>query len=183
MMNERSYPSTGAILLGVALLLSVPLLAMQLTEEVNWSPFDFVFAAGVLLTPALLYQLTARRTTSLAYRGGAGVALLTAVLIVWLTCAVGIIGNEANPANAMYFGVLLVALLGSLLARFRPAGMSMAMYAAAAAVAVVGAIALVGGMAAPEGGPIEVVGATGMFVVLFAGSAVLFQQAAGEVAR
>ena len=35
-----------AILLTVALLLLVPFIAMQFTDEVNWSLFDFV-AAGI----------------------------------------------------------------------------------------------------------------------------------------
>lgn len=183
MTNDRIFPSTGAILLGVALILSIPLLAMQLTSEVNWTLFDFVFAGVILMGPAFLYQLAARSSARPAYRAGVGVALVSAVLIVWLTGAVGIIGNEANPANLMYFGVLAVGLVGALIARFRPAGMSLAMYAAAAAVAVVGAIALIGGMAAPEGRPIEVVGATAMFVVLFSGAALLFKEAARGGAR
>lgn len=183
MTNDRTFPSTRAILLGVALILSVPLLAMQLTGEVNWSPFDFVFAGAVLLGPALLYQLAARRASGPAYRAGVGVALLSTVLIVWITGAVGIIGSETNPANTMYFGVLAVALVGSLMARFRPRGMAIAMYASATAIILVGGIALIGGMAAPEGRPIEVVGATLIFAALFSGSAFLFQNAGREGAR
>ncbi|MHB8077880.1 MAG: hypothetical protein ACYDIE_01320 [Candidatus Krumholzibacteriia bacterium] len=50
--------------------------------------------------------------------------------------------------------------------------------ATALAQAVVGAIALVGGLGRPWSGPREIVGLTAMFVALFAGSAWLFGRAA-----
>lgn len=45
-MNKR----LAIILLAVPFLLCVPLVAMQFTREVNWTPLDFV-AAGVILHP------------------------------------------------------------------------------------------------------------------------------------
>jgi hypothetical protein len=68
------------------------------------------------------------------------------LLLVWLSLGVGIIGQDGDPANAMYFGVLAVGIVGALIARFRPGGMSRALLATALAQATVGAIALVGGL-------------------------------------
>jgi hypothetical protein len=51
------------------------------------------------------------------------------------------IGSENNPYNLLFGGVIAVALVGAIAARFRPAGMAVAMVAAAIAhglVSVVG---------------------------------------------
>jgi len=45
MRNKRLI----GIVLTVALLLLIPLIAMQFTNEVNWSPFDFIVMAILLL--------------------------------------------------------------------------------------------------------------------------------------
>ena len=113
-----------------------------------------------------------------AYRLAAGVALAAAFLLVWLSLGVGIIGADGDPANAMYFGVLAVGLLGALLARFRPWGMARALLAMALAQAAVLAIALVAGLGRPWSGPLELLVLNGFFVALYVGSAWLFLRAA-----
>jgi hypothetical protein len=40
-----------------------------------------------------------------------GLAVGTALFLVWSNLAVGLIGSENNPANMMYLGVLAVFLL------------------------------------------------------------------------
>ena len=77
------------------------------------------------------------------YKFAIGLALITAFLLVWINGAVGIIGNENNPANLMYIGVLAVGLIGTLIARFRPYGMARALFATAIVQVLVPAIALV----------------------------------------
>ena len=57
------------------------------------------------------------------------VAALGAFFLVWVNGAVGIIGNEENQANLLFFGVLAVAVVGSLIARFRAKGMALTFYA------------------------------------------------------
>ena len=76
-------------------------------------------------------ELAARKTGNTAYRSGVGLALLAAFLLVWVNGAVGIIGSEDNDANVVYYGVLAVGLIGALIARFEPQGMSRAMIATA----------------------------------------------------
>ncbi|MCK5074688.1 MAG: hypothetical protein KAQ98_14755, partial [Bacteriovoracaceae bacterium] len=53
---------------------------------------------------------------------------------------------EDNPANLMYGGVIIVGIIGSLIARFRPHGMARALFATALAQMLVGVIALIAGL-------------------------------------
>jgi hypothetical protein len=76
------------------------------------------------------------------YRIAVGVALAAALILVWLSLGVGIIGRDGDPANAMYFGVLAVGIIGAVIARFRPRGMAHALFATALAQTAVAAIAL-----------------------------------------
>jgi hypothetical protein len=117
-------------------------------------------------------------TGNTEYRFAVGVALATALLLVWLSLGVGIIGKDGDPANVMYFAVLAVGIIGALIARFQPRGMARALFATAIAQALVGGIALIAGLGHPWSGPLEILGLTGMFVALFVGSAWLFRRAA-----
>jgi hypothetical protein len=112
------------------------------------------------------------------YRFAVGVALAAALILVWLSLGVGIIGKDGDPANVMYFGVLAVGIIGSLIARFRPRGMSRALFATALAQTSVAAIALIAGLGYPWSGPLELTVLNGFFVALFVGSAWLFRRAA-----
>ena len=98
--------------------------------------------------------------------------------------AVGIIGNEANPANLMYFGVLAVGVIGALVARIQPNGMARALFAMALAQALVPVIALI--IWPPQviswgaAGVFGVFVLNAFFVMLFVVSALLFRRAVRE---
>lgn len=124
------------------LLLLAPLIAMRFTDEVNWNASDFVFAGVLLGSVGFAFELIVRKSTNLAYRAGGGLAILAAFLTIWANAAVGMIGSEGNPLNLMFGGVLLLALVGAILARFRPAGMARAMAVAAVAPIVASAVGL-----------------------------------------
>lgn len=167
-----------------AFVLLLPLVAMQLSDEVNWTPFDFVIAGILLFSTGLAYELVARRSSRAAYRIAVGVALATALLLVWANLAVGLIGSENEPANLMYFGVLAVGLIGAFMARFRPPGMVRALLATAAAQALVAVIALIAGMDAYPGSSVaEILLVNGLFAGLFVLSALLFRRAGVTNAR
>ena len=153
-----------------ALLLLLPLVAMRFTDEVRWDGADFIFAGIVFGTIGGLYELAVRMTRHWAQRAGVAASLAAALLIVWATGAVGMIGNEDNPYNLLFFGVILVALAGSALARFRPAGMARAMIAAAIAQA---AVAL-GGMSTDLRGAVVSTAFAGLWLL----AAALFWKAA-----
>jgi hypothetical protein len=119
---------------GIAVgLLLLPFIAMQLTSEVDWTTSDFVFAAVLIGGVGLLFELTVRMSDSPAYRAGVALALAASFLTIWATGAVGMIGDEGNPLNLMFLGVILIALLGSAVGSFRAGAMGWVMIAAAAA--------------------------------------------------
>ena len=120
-------------------------------------------------------------STKETYRFAVGVALAAAVILVWLSLGVGIIGRDGDPANRMYFGVLVVGMIGALIARLRPQGMARALLVTALAQMSVGAVALFGGLGRPWSGPLELTLLNGFFVALFAASAWLFRRAALRV--
>jgi hypothetical protein len=160
-----------------ALVLLVPLVAMQFTDEVNWSPADFVFAAVMVGGVGLCYELTVRKRGDGAYRAGVGIALVAVFLLIWINAAVGIIGNENNDANEMYLGVIAIGIVVALITRFRPLGMARAMFAMALAQTVVAAIAIILKLDDEGHGPLELAMLNGLFVVLFVTSAALFLRA------
>jgi hypothetical protein len=162
------------------MLLVLPLLAMQFTDEVQWTFSDFVFAAILILGVGIPFELTVRKTGNTAFRVAAGIALSAAFLIIWLSGAVGIIGSENNDANMMYAGVLTIAVVGVIVARFRPHGMARAMFATAFAQGSVGVIALAGNLGAGDPSwPWDVVFLTIFFTSMWLFSGSLFRRAAG----
>lgn len=166
---------------GAILLLLLPLAAMQFTNEVNWTASDFIFAAMLFALVGGGFELLARRSRTLSYRAAAALGLLAIFLLVWINGAVGIIGDEDNPANLMFAGVIATAIVGAAIARLRPMGMAAAMLAAAAAQVIVCVVALVGSSGA--GGPIwplDLIGATGFLTALWLTAAALFRHAAKD---
>ncbi len=107
--------------------------AAKLMINIPWTTFDFVAWGVMLLVAAGVCEIGLRLSGDLAYRAGMVVAVGTSFLIVWSNLAVGIIGNEDNPLNQIFFGVIAIGIVGSFLARFRPRGMALAMAATAAA--------------------------------------------------
>jgi hypothetical protein len=156
---------------GAACLLLLPLVAMQFDSGVDWSASDFVVMGVLLAGVCGVYELATRLSDNTAYRAGAGVAVLTAFLTIWVNLAVGMLGSEHDPANLLFGGVLAVAVIGSLIARFRARGMARAMQAAALAQAGMAVYALLGGYR-------DVVLHVGVFAIPWLVSAWLFKHAA-----
>jgi len=169
------------IALGTALILLVPLLGNHFVNGWNWDLFDFAFAGTLLFGTSLAYELLARKSGKITYRAAVGVALAAAFILVWVNGAVGIIGNEGNPANLMYFGVLAVGFIGSLMARFKPRAMARTLFATALTQMLVPVIAL---LVWPPSTTSWAPGVFGVFVLnaffatLFVVSALLFRRAA-----
>jgi hypothetical protein len=81
------------ILSVVGILLLIPLIAMQFTNEVNWSAFDFLIMGILLLGTGLVCELILRRVTSTPNRIILCLAVLAALVLVWMELAVGIFGT------------------------------------------------------------------------------------------
>jgi hypothetical protein len=97
------------IAIGTGLMLLIPLV-LTLLASWHWRPGAFVLAFLLLVGGAgLTYELVAKKRSNKAYRFAVGVALAAVFLLVWMNAAVGgILGDD--PANMMYFGVLLVGI-------------------------------------------------------------------------
>ena len=163
------------------LLLLMPLVAMQFSDQMNWDETDFIVFGAMLLGACGAYELAARMTGNTAYRAAVGVAVVAAFILIWMNLSVGIIGSEDNPANLMYGGVLAVAVLGGLMVRFQPHGMARVLAATALAQAFVGVIALMAGLGSTGANwPRVIVVLTGFFSALWLISASLFRKAARE---
>jgi hypothetical protein len=164
-----------------ALILLLPLLAMQFTTEVAWDFADFMIFGALLAGAGGAYELAMRVSGHRAYRVAIAVALAAAFILIWVNLAVGIIGDEGNPANLMYVGVLAVGIIGASITRGQPRGMARTLSAMAFAQALVPAIALLFLKIAPNSEPaglIILVSNVG-FIILFVGSALLFRRASG----
>lgn len=82
-----------ALALTVAILLSIPLIAMQFTSEVDWGLFDFTVMGTLLLSAGLLAELVIRKVKTTDYRIALIFVLLVAFLLVWAELAAGIFGS------------------------------------------------------------------------------------------
>ncbi|RIA09539.1 hypothetical protein OE09_1377 [Flavobacteriaceae bacterium MAR_2010_72] len=81
------------ILLAVPALLLIPFIAMQFSDEVAWSGFDFVVMGILLLVTGLLCELVLRKVTKTNHRILICLGILLLFLLVWAEMAVGIFGS------------------------------------------------------------------------------------------
>ena len=178
--GNTAYKAAIRLAISTGIILLLPLIAMQYTDEVVWDLADFVVAGVLLFGTGLAYELMARKGGTVAYRAAGGVALATVFLLVWVNGAVGIIGSENNDANLMYFGVLAVGIIGAIIARLQPLGMARALFVTALAQALVPVIALTIWQPTSWGaaGVFGVFVLNAFFVMLLVGSALLFKRAA-----
>jgi hypothetical protein len=163
-----------------AVVVVILLLASHFIDGWNWPPGGFVLVGSLVFGLGLTYQLVTRNRDAIAYRAAVGLAFAAAFLLTW--------GNfvqmaDVTPAAAMYFAVPLVGVIGAAVARLRPKGMARALFATALTQALVLAVALilfitrnpqVGSWTPPE---LRGLGGNAFFVLIFAGSALLFRKA------
>ena len=89
MQNKRLI----GIVLTVVLLLLIPLIAMQFSDEVNWTMFDFIVAGFLLLITGLMFELVIRRVNKKEHRIIIFLAILAVLFLFWAELAVGILGT------------------------------------------------------------------------------------------
>lgn len=169
------------IAIGTGLILLLPLY-LTLTgsgvdgEGFHWTIGDFVFAFVLIFGVASLFELARLKAGgNTAYKFAVGLALAGVFLLVWINGAVGIIGD--SDINLLYGAVVVTLFLGSIIARLRPKGMSLTLYAAAFVQFMIPVIAFL--INQPDFSP----GVAGVFILnsfwvaLFAGSGLLFREA------
>ena len=77
----------------IPLLLLIPLVAMQFTAEVNWSPLDFLVMAVLLVSSFALLEGVFRVVKKRKQRIVLALVVLAAFLLLWAELAVGIFGT------------------------------------------------------------------------------------------
>lgn len=123
---------------GLGCLLLLPAVAMQFTDEVNWDETDFIVTGLVFSIVGGLVELAVRLSSNWFYRIGAFFGIFSGFVVVWSNLAIGMIGNENNPINLLFIPVLLIALGGAILGRFRNTALGWAMLLAGLAQAAIG---------------------------------------------
>ncbi len=89
MKNKRLF-IIGSI---VVLILLIPLIAMQFSDEVNWDLIDFVVAGLLLFGTGLIFDLMLRKVNKPSIRIVLGITLLLLFFLIWAELAVGIFGT------------------------------------------------------------------------------------------
>ena len=81
------------ILYIVGTILLIPLIAMQLTNEVNWSLFDFIIMGAMLTITGLLGEIIFKKVKKYKHRVASYVVVAIIFLLIWAELAVGIFGT------------------------------------------------------------------------------------------
>lgn len=89
MKNQRLI----IILAAISVVLLIPFIAMQFTNEVDWSLYDFIIMGVLLYGTGLLCELVMRKVKSVQNRILICAALVFAFLLIWAELAVGIFGS------------------------------------------------------------------------------------------
>ena len=78
----------------VGFLLLIPLIAMQLTDEVNWSFFDFIIMGALLTITGLMIGIVLKKVKYYKYREVFIVIIVMMFLLIWAELAVGLFGTQ-----------------------------------------------------------------------------------------
>ncbi|RAJ13427.1 hypothetical protein [Olleya aquimaris] len=81
------------LIITVIAVLSIPLIAMQFTNDVNWSVFDFVIAGILLFSLGLITTYLVKTIKNPKIKIGIIVVLIILFLLIWAELAVGIFNS------------------------------------------------------------------------------------------
>jgi hypothetical protein len=107
--SKTAYRSAIRVALVTAFILLLPLVAMQITDGVDWGLADFVFAGALLGGTGLLLERAARKPGNIAYRAAATAIGLAAIVL----------GEADDAPGLVLFGCLLI--VGTIALSFRTA--------------------------------------------------------------
>ena len=81
------------ILLAVPVLLMIPFIGMQFTNEIDWSPFDFLVMGILLLSAGIVLEIVLRKISGKQNRIALIAIIVIVFLLIWAELAVGIFGT------------------------------------------------------------------------------------------
>lgn len=94
MQNKRLF----IIVFIPVLILLIPLIVMQFTNEVNWNLMDFVIAGILLIGTGLIFDFAYRKIKNKKYLIAFCVGLLLLLFLIWAELAVGIFGSPLSES-------------------------------------------------------------------------------------
>lgn len=80
-------------LIAPLLILIIPLLAMQFTEEVQWEMNDFIIAGILLFFVSIIVKVVAEKVKTRKPKMITIVLIIIAFLLIWAELAVGVFGS------------------------------------------------------------------------------------------
>ncbi len=160
-----------------ALLLLIPLAASFITAEMQWTFSDYVLVWVMLFVAGTTYTLVSRLSSDYTYKAAVALASVTGLFMVWSNLAVGIIGNEDNAINVVYFVIIMVGFIGAFWVRFQSKGLSRVLIGMCILLATIAMYALLSGMQhIPESSTMQIIGVHMFFITPLAIAAILFHQ-------
>jgi hypothetical protein len=96
--SKTLYRSAARVALGVALILSLPLVAMLFTDEVVWSLADFAVAGVLLAAIGVALELAVKKAGNLP----------TAIGIAAVGVAAAIVGKADDAPGLVLLGIVLI---------------------------------------------------------------------------
>lgn len=92
-LNNPAKQRITIILSVIAIILSIPFIAMQFTNEVKWTINDFIAAGSLLLITGLAIEIVIRNVKTITLRNLLFAIILLILFLVWAEMAVGIFGS------------------------------------------------------------------------------------------
>ncbi len=87
-MKNKRLP---LIFAAIAAILLLPWVAMQYSDDVNWTMFDFIVAGVLLLVTGISCEIILRKVKSRKKKIALCVAALLLFLLIWAELAVGLL--------------------------------------------------------------------------------------------
>ncbi len=105
------------------------------------------------------------------------ISVFGVLLLIWMSLGIGIIGEDGNPTNTVYAGVVAIGIIGTILSRRKPIGMTLTLFIMALAQAVIAIISILLKAGMPWSPPLELLGLNSIFIALFVAAGLLFRRA------
>ena len=93
MMGSGMKKQIVMVLIGAAVVLLVPLVAMQVSNNVQWSVYDFITMGALLLLAGFAYVFGMSRLRAPRARIIWALSVVIVFLLIWVELAVGWLGT------------------------------------------------------------------------------------------
>ncbi len=107
----------------LVILFVAPFVGMQFSEEVNWSVLDFFISACLLGSFAFICEKCVILSSKTTYKIGAIVLAFSFGMLMWINLGVGMVGDNSEAANFLYYFVPAFSALIAVKSKFTAYGM------------------------------------------------------------